>query len=179
MTSKNQRVIDFVERSRPKPQSVADRIKRRKVVLSEWSRDGIPFGKLGSLPNSLCAAREWDDPQLGIARIASPNDFTQAHPRYGDDVREIARLLTKLAKRYNRRALGKDKPRRAQSLTSTKKEVESQLAQCVSQWQAERHARLSEQKRADTAEWRAKVVLRENVELTRKLAAYLGPKVVT
>jgi hypothetical protein len=178
MSDQNEKTIDVVGRTRAEYQSVAERIERRKVVLAGWLKNGVPAGKHRSLPGSLRTARDWEDPDLGISRIGSPNEFTQNHPLYGKDVREIARLLTELRRRAGTLQHGGAKQRPATTANFDKKEADRQLKKAVSQWHAERHARLSEQKRAEAAEMRAKVVLEENAELRRKLAAYQGPTIV-
>jgi hypothetical protein len=180
MTGKtDEKVVDLVGLTRPDQQTVANRIKRRKAVLAEWLKDGIPAGKRRNLPASLRAARDWDDPELGIVRIGSPNEFTQKHPLHGEDVREIARMLTEITRRYGRPDRGRNKPAKAPAATFDKKESERQLAQAVSQWHAERNARLSAQNQADAAERRARIVLEENAELRRKLATYQGPTIIS
>ncbi len=170
-------IIDLAAPTRAHRQTVADRIKQRKIVLAQWLKEGIPIGKRRGLPSSLRAARDWNDPELGIVRIASPNEFSQKHPVHGADVREIARLLTEIAKRYAVPKVGPSN-QRVPSATFDKREAERQLAKAVSQWHMERHARLSEQKRADAAERRARVVLQENAELRRMLSAHQGPTIV-
>lgn len=178
MSDQNEKTIDLVGRTRAEYQSVAERIERRKTVLAGWLKNGVPAGKHRSLPDSLRTARDWEDPDLGISRIGSPNEFTQNHPLYGEDVREIARLLTELRRHYGKLQHGGAKPRPTTTANFDKKEAERQLKKAVSQWHAERHARLSEQKRAEAAELRAKAVLEENAELRRKLATYQGPTMV-
>jgi len=95
-------VVDFVAHGVGGPPGVAERIARRKALLSEWLKNGIPPGKHGSLPRSLRAAREWSDAELGIVAIKSPNDFTKQHPVHGEQVRQIAQLLQAIGQRYGR-----------------------------------------------------------------------------
>ncbi|MDR6661331.1 hypothetical protein J2W51_003917 [Tardiphaga robiniae] len=178
MTAKNGgTVIDLSARMQGNGPSVSDRIARRIVVLRQWLEEGIPMGKRRNLPASLRAAREWNDPEIGIVRIASPNQFSQNHPVSGDDVREVARLLDALAKRYAKpKHIDKKKP---QPLKFGRAEVDGRLSQVVSQWHMERSARQNEQKRADAADQRARIIREENAELQRKLSVYLGPTIVS
>jgi len=171
-------VVDFINRGVAGPPSIAERIARRKALLTEWLKDGIPPGKRDSLPGSLSAARKWNDAELGIAAIASPNDFTKSHPVHGEQVRQIARLLLAIDKRYGRPKNGVVKSPSATVAKFDREEADLQLTRIVAQWHAERHERLVEQKRADAAEQRCKMLLIENAELTRKLGAYDGLKVV-
>jgi len=61
-------VTDLMARAEPaKPSSIHQRIDRRIEVLTDWLENGVPREKIGSLPVSLTAAREWEDETLGIA----------------------------------------------------------------------------------------------------------------
>ena len=176
--SPTKNVVDFVVHGVGSPPSVAEQIARRKALLSEWLKNGIPPGKHGSLPRSLRAAREWNDAELGIAAIKSPNDFTKRHPVNGEQVRQIADLLEAIAKRYVRPKNRVVKAAPATGAKSDRKEADRLLSEIASQWHAEHHERLRQERRAEAAEQRCKLLLRDNAELTRKLGASDELKVV-
>ena len=176
-------VSDLVANHRSKTQSVEFRIQRRIEVLREWLMEGIPVGK--AVPKSLNEARIWDDADLGILPIGSPNEFTTTHHLNGNLVSEIASLLTKLKKRFG-------KPQRQSNSMLTSKAAkfdrnafDRQLKAAISQWHSERDMRLQEKKRADAAEMRSVMLLEENrqkdeliADLRRQLARQKGLKVV-
>ncbi|WP_237152356.1 hypothetical protein [Oryzibacter oryziterrae] len=172
------KIVDLLVRSQPIRSSIIDRIERRITVLSEWVKAGVPQEKHCSVPKSLRAAKDWEDPELGISRIASPNDFTQRHPVYGTRVREIARLLTELNKSTRRPGVQHIAPSSATTIFD-KQEAKRQLEQVVSQWHSERHLREIEQKRTESAQRRAASALQENAELRRKLAVYERPAIIS
>lgn len=165
---------------------LAERIENRRAVLRSWLKNGIPAGKHSSLPSSLRQAREWHDPELGIWRIASPNNFTQSDPLYGSTVREIAALLEQIRRKYIRTGTVK-KVRQQPTSTNVNelRELRDALQRAVSQWHAARDRELSEKNRADGAEARSQLLLAENeakdreiAELRRRLATREGLKVV-
>jgi hypothetical protein len=163
--------------------SVEQRITRRLDVLREWLRDGIPAGK--SLPQSLNAAREWDDPDLGIVRIASPNEFTTTHSTFGSRVRDIASLLTDLRKKFKRPSKATASKPVGQVAKFDRRDFDRQIAAVVSQWHTERDQHLLEKKRADAAEARSLILLKELAEketlisdLRRQLAYRNGLRIV-
>ncbi|NUU41857.1 hypothetical protein [Tardiphaga robiniae] len=170
-------IVDLFARPGKDTLGVADRIQRRKVVLLQWLDDGIPMGKRYSVPRSLRAAREWDDPEIGIFRISSPNDFTQTHSVFGEGVREIARLMNAIAKRYGQ----PKRPMKPSSPPSkfNKSHFEQKIASIASQWHMERYARLNEQRRADAADQQSRILREENADLRRKLSIYQGPTIVS
>ena len=162
--------------------SVEQRIERRLEVLRHWLREGVPEGK--RIPKDLNAARKWDDLELAIIPIASPNEFTTTHPIFGERIREIAGLLTDLRKKF-------DCPLKyplKSTLTAEKfdrKATNRQLQAAVSQWHSERDQRLKEKKRADSAEARYTILLEENnqkdeliADLRRQLASKKGLRAV-
>lgn len=165
------------------PQSVKQRIERRIQVLRGWLSDGIPLGK--AVPSSLTAAREWDDEELGIQRISSPNEFTKTHPQYRQLVTDVAGLLTELKKRYSQPA--SKSPRRKSNAGDKfdQSAHDRELQAAVSQWHAERDQRLWQKDRADSAEARSVALLEENAQmekliadLRRQLAKHKGLKAV-
>lgn len=163
--------------------SLQSRIQRRLDVLVEWQRKGIPPGKMA--PRSLRGARDWNDPELDIVPIPSPNDFTTTHNIYGDLVKDIAGLLTSLRRKTE--IIGSRK--RIENIQNTP-EFErdvfvKQLQAAVSQWNSERDQRLHEKKRADAAEARSMLLLQENrnkdeliADLRRQLSRPKGLKLV-
>ena len=183
MNGPHSTVADLVSKSGSKRQTVQQRIERRLEVLQEWLREGIPPNKV--VPKSLKAARVWNDAELGILPIVSPNEFTTTHNLYGKQVRDVAGLLTALKNRF-----GKPKKQLASSVATTmvkfdRKAFDRQLEAAVSQWHSERDQQLHEKKRADAAEMRSIMLLEENKEkdkliadLRRQLAALKGLKVV-
>ena len=147
-------------------QTVAYRIKQRLKVLEAWLSDEIPSGK--TIPRSLNAVRKWDDGELGISPIHSPNDFTTTHAEHGHSVKQIGDVLSKLASRYG-------KPKKTVSKSSPVKvnnhgAYERALTETVSQWHSERDQHLREQRRADAAEIRSSALLDENAKKDRQIA---------
>ncbi len=167
-------------------QSVAQRIDSRCRLLQRWLAEGVPIGQW--VPQSLTEARLWDDPMLGIMRIASPNEFTQKHVIHGSRVKQIASLLTKIRKKYGmeKGLRGSSKERAAVPDASfNRAEVDRQLVAAVSQWHAERAAHLHEKSRAQAAEARERNYLAESdmkdrviSELRRELAGRRGLRVM-
>jgi len=175
--------IDLVADSVTKRQSVEQRIERRLEVLREWLREGVPAGK--PIPKNLKAVRLWEDVELGILPIPSPNEFTTTHRQHGPLVRDVGGLLTALRKRFGRPA-GSSKARSSATVATTfdRKAFDRQLSAAVSQWHAERDRLLHERKRADAAEARSVLLLDENAgkdeliaDLRRQLAARDGLRV--
>lgn len=176
-------VIDLVAGGASKRQTIEQRLERRLEVLREWHREGIPAGK--TIPKDLKAARTWEDTDLGILPIGSPNEFTSTHHVHGPRVKDIAALLTELKKRFGRPVT---KPMTHGSETTTKfdrRAFERQVEAMVSQWHTERDLRLQEKRRADAAEARSIMLLEENAQkdeliadLRRQLASHKGLRVV-
>jgi hypothetical protein len=183
MSKGTRKAVDLVaEQSRP-TQSVRERIDRRLEVLNDWLKEGIPAGKF--VPEGLTAARTWDDIELGILSIGSPNEFTTTHHVHGEKVRAIQKLLTKLRDRFGRPPeTPKASSARAEA-SFDRKAFDRLLATVVSQWHAERDQRLEDKKRAMTAEARAELLGLENAqkdaiiaELRRQLAERHGLRAV-
>jgi hypothetical protein len=165
------------------PQPVKQRIERRISVLRGWLRDGIPAGK--AVPSSLTAAREWDDEELGIQRISSPNEFTTTHPQHSQLVRDVAGLLTELKKRYQQPASKSTRRKADPADKFDQRAHDRDLKEAVSQWHAERDRHLWQKERADSAEARSVALLEENAQmekliadLRRQLAKHKGLKAV-
>lgn len=183
MSDSRSNVTDLVAGAASRRQSVEQRIERRLDVLREWLRDGVPAGE--SVPANLKAARVWENAELGIVPIASPNEFTTTHHLHGNRVRDIAGLLTELRKRFDRPA-GKSSTRSsAAAARFDRKAFDRQLEAAVSQWHSERDRRLHEKRRADAAEARSVLLLEENArkdaliaDLQRRLAGLQGLRVV-
>jgi hypothetical protein len=177
-------VVDLItEADSKKRQTVEERIERRLDVLREWLRDGIPAGKI--VPKSLNAARTWNDPEIGIMPIASPNEFTSTHNLHGNLVRDVAGLLTALKKRLDKPQYTVKSPSIASASKFDRKSFDRQLEVAVSQWHAERDQHLQEKRRADAAEARNIVLLDENkrkdeviADLRRQLAKHARLRVV-
>jgi len=174
---------DLVADATLKPQSVEQRIERRLVVLRGWHNDGVPADQ--SIPGSLKAVRVWEDAELGIMPIASPNEFTTTHPLHGSMVRDIGSLLTALKKRFDRSAKTSSTRALAAAATFDRRAFDRQLQAAVSQWHTERDQRLQEKRRADAAEARSVMLLDEITrkdtiiaDLQRQLAARDGLRVV-
>lgn len=163
-------------------QSVEARIERRLALLREWLREGIPVGKV--VPKSLAEARAWDDAELGIVSIVSPNEFTTTHPTFGARVQDIASLLTALKKKFKQPATVSSRSS-SPALKFDRSALERQLVAVVSQWHAERDQRQNEKRRADSAEFRSAMLLKEVdkkddliADLRRQLAAKQGLRAV-
>ncbi len=174
---------DLVADAGLKPQSVEQRIARRLEVLRDWLSEGVPAGH--SIPRSLKAARVWEDAELGIMPIASPNEFTTTHHQHGGMVRDIAGLLTALKKQFERPAKTSSTRSSGADATFDRKAFDAQLVAVISQWHAERDQRLHEKRRADAAEARSVMLLEDNsqkdviiADLQRQLAARDGLRVV-
>lgn len=183
MSGQHRSVADLLASGGSKPQTIEQRIERRLQILREWLREGVPAGK--AIPKNLKAARIWEDAELGIFPIGSPNEFTTTHDLFGRQVRDIAELLTSLHKRFGK-PVGPSAPGPVAPVSKfDRRASERQLQAAVSQWQAERDQRLQEKKRADTAEARSVLLLEENkqkdqliADLRRQLAAHGGLRVV-
>ncbi len=174
---------DLVADPALKRQSVEQRIERRLDVLRGWLSDGVPAGQ--SIPGSLKAVRVWEDTELGILPIVSPNEFTTTHHLHGGLVRDIGGLLTALKKRFDRPASSSSTRSSVPVATFDRKAFDRQLEAAVSQWHAERDQRLHEKRRADAAEARSVMLLEENAQkdsiiadLQHQLAARDGLRVV-
>lgn len=175
----NTRLAVVATESKVRNQSIAERIARRLDLLRSWRRDGIPQNK--QVPKNLKEARIWQDAELGIASISSPNEFTTTHQLHGNDVREIASLLTAL-RRPTTRPKVKGRPKKSGSQEKfDRKAFDRQLERVASQWQTERDQRLRQERRADAAEARSVLLLEENAkkdaliaDLRRQIAARKG-----
>lgn len=162
--------------------SVEQRIERRLEVLRHWLREGMPEGK--RIPKDLNAARKWDDLELAIVPIASPNEFTTTHPIFGERIRDIAGLLTDLRKKFDR-PLKSSLKSAVSAEKFNRKATDRQLQAAVSQWHSERDQRFKEKKRADSAEARTTLLLEESnqkdeliADLRRQLASKKGLRAV-
>lgn len=183
MTNQSVNVTDLVADGAGKRQTVEERIEQRLVILRQWLREGVPMGK--AVPKSLTAARLWEDLELGILPISSPNEFTTTHQIFGPLVRDLAGLLTDLTKRFGRPASSREAKIATASAKYDRRAHERQLEAAVSQWHSERDSWLLEKKRADAAEARSVLLLEENAQkdeiiadLRRQLAAKQGLRVV-
>lgn len=181
-TEEERTVVDLLA-SGPERSTVEQRIERRLEVLRMWLADGVPFGQ--EAPKNLATARRWEEHSLQIAAIASPNDFTQNHPRFGERVREIARLLTAIHKRYGAPSGTTRGPATPPTAAFDRRAHERQLEKLVTQWHAERDRSLAEKVRADASEARSVMLLDENAhkdkliaDLRRQLAERQGLRVV-
>lgn len=168
MTSSSSTPIDLLTVAGTKPQTVKQRIDQRLTVLREWNREGIPMGK--EIPTSLTAAREWDDAELGILSIRSPNEFTTNHRVHGTLVGDISKLLTALKKRHGRPAPSSSVSSSAGLNKFDRQEIDRQLEAAVSQWHSERDQRLHEKARADASDARSVVLLEENAQKDKLIA---------
>ena len=149
-------------------QTVKQRIERRLEVLRAWLREGIPAGK--AIPKNLTAVRLWEDADLRISPIVSPNEFTTTHHLHGPLVYDTAGLLTSLKRRYDRP--GSSSQARATDIPAKfdRRAHERELASAISQWQALREKQLSEKSRADGAEARSYLLLEENAQKDELIA---------
>lgn len=175
------KLADLVAEQASSRLTVKQRIERRLDVLRQWHREGIPSGK--HFPRSLTEARLWEDAELNIEPISSPNEFTTTHPLHGRLIQDVAGLLTELKMRFDRPANSRSKKSSASATKYDIKAFEQQLEAAVSQWHAERDLRLNEKKRVDSAEARSVLLLEENAQkdeliadLHRRLSAYQGLK---
>jgi len=176
-----QKVIDF-ERPVKQPSSVAERIEQRLVLLRGWLANGIPDGV--DLPSSLTTLRKWDVAELGVERIASPNEFTKSHPAHGRQVAEAQRLLGDLIKRHARPTTTKATRNAAADAAEARLNAAA-FTRAVSQWHAERDANDKLRTRTEAAQSLSATLRRENAEkdaliadLTRQLSGRNGMRTV-
>lgn len=181
MTSEDSNLADLVAERATSRTTVKQRIERRLEVLREWHREGIPSGK--HFPRSLTDARLWEDADLNIMPIASPNEFTTTHHLHGRLIQDVAALLTELKKRFDRPSKTRLKKSSAAAAKYDTKASEQQLEAAVSQWHTERDLRLNEKKRVESAEARSYLLLEENAQkdeliadLNRRLSEHQGLK---
>jgi len=167
MTEPASTVVDLLAGdSSGQSKTVAKRLERRLVVLQAWLADGIPVGK--TLPRSLNAARRWEDDEIGIQPIRSPNEFTTTHAEHGKSVKQIGQLLTALDRRYGRP--NEPAARSSPTLKFDRAAYDRALERAVSQWHSERDQRLVEQRRANDENTRSVGLLDENAEKDRLIA---------
>src|ERR1700737_3394068 len=77
------------------PGTVLERLNRKLVALRNLNRPPRP--PPGTyVPRSLREFARWYDESLGIYPVASPNEVTTTHPRYGRIANEAQQLLEKL-----------------------------------------------------------------------------------
>ena len=183
MSRQEKSISDMLTAVSGKRQTVEVRIERRLEVLQGWLREGVPEDKV--IPKSLTAVRQWDDPELGIEPIGSPNEFTKTHHIHGLRVQEVAALLTEFKHRSinSPKATARRVPKTLPSFN--RKDFDRQIEATVSQWHSEREQRLREQKRAESAEARSVLLIQENAQkdqliadLRRQLAALKGLRVM-
>jgi len=140
--------------------SVADRVRRRLELLRGWNVEGVSAAYLDKLPTSLREVAKWEDRELGIWPIASPNDFTTRHRTWGKSVLEIETLIRQIAGRYIRKAGGR--PNNVAGTTSTEgKILLGQLEDAVSRWHAERESAAAAREKCVSAEGRVARLMRE------------------
>ena len=182
MTDSKSNAVDFLAGDSQSKQSVRQRIQRRLEVLDAWLNNGVPTGK--SVPETLTAARLWEDSELGIAAISSPNEFTTTHHLHGDGVRSIQRRLSELRSRLKRPSKAAA-PKKEKVETFDQAGFQRLLEISVSQWHAERDQRMQEAKRADVAEARNELLRQEVLqkealisELRRQLTERQGLRAV-
>jgi hypothetical protein len=161
-------VTDLLASAGTTHQSVQERIEQRLVVLRNWLKEGIPPGKV--VPGSLRAAREWSDPDLGIQKISSPNEFTRTHPQHRKLVADVAGLLTELRKRYSKPTTRSRSQRSAPTEKFDRSAFDRLLESAVSQWHSERAQRMQEKDRADAAQSRSLMLLDENAQMEKLIA---------
>jgi hypothetical protein len=146
MTHDSEKVVSI----RVPPPSLQSRVQRKREVLQQWLDHGIPYDKLDSLPNSLTEAREWEDRELRIYAIGSPNSFTTRHAEVGGDVEAIRDLLTKLKAKVKRpRRKSRSVPRNP---AINVKDIERAMSALISQWHMAREDARKQRVRAELAE---------------------------
>lgn len=183
MSHSSPRLADHCASNAARPPSVKERIERRLEVLRDWLKEGVPTGKV--VPPSLTVAREWNDPELGIIPISSPNEFTTTVKCPNRKlVADVKGLLTELRKRYSKPARAAAR-RSAQTEKFDRRAYDRLLEEATSQWHSERDQRLQEKKRADSADARSVALLEEIAQkdqliadLRREIGAQKGLKAV-
>ena len=178
MHTRSTAAADLLAEGASTRQSIAQRIKRRLEVLMEWKVHGVPAGK--TVPKSLRSAREWEDPELGILEISSPNEFTTTHLVHGEQVREIQLLANELLKQ-GRDAADTDGEVMEPPAAFDRQRFDRLLEVAVSQWHAERDRHLEQKRRAESAEGRNALLQQEIKqkdalisELRKQIASPLG-----
>lgn len=152
--------------------TIQSRLDRRISVLRDWLDNGVPAGF--AVPTSLTKARLWENSELGIIRISSPNEFTTGHAHYGESISTIGDLLSKLRQRTlkprgSKRAESvvlEGVPRSKSDFLSSKRALE----EAVSQWHRHRDQVIHEKDRADAAEARILLLQEECRKLEMQLA---------
>jgi len=142
---------------------VVDRVQRRLELLRGWNVEGMPAAYLDKLPTSLREVAKWEDRELGIWPIASPNDFTTRHRTWGKSVLEIETLISQIASKYIRKPGGR--PNNVAGTTS--KEVKillRQLEDAVSRWHTERESSAAAREKCVSAEGRVARLMRDSSE---------------
>jgi hypothetical protein len=79
------------------PTSVQQRIELKNALLEKWNEVGIPKEFRTEVPTSLRQFAKWQNKQLGLEQIGSPNSMTKSGP-CGHLVQEAERLIRVLAK---------------------------------------------------------------------------------
>lgn len=168
MDNSDLQVHDLIASGGDYRSSIKDRVAKRLAVLRDWKDNGLPLG--AQLPDSLTAARLWDDPKLGILRISSPNEFTRNHPSVGQSVREIDSILADLRVRYADPPISKRVRRPSPPAKHDTGAADRQLGAAVSQWHTERSKRLAAEQRAQAAESRNLLLRKDLDERDRQIA---------
>jgi hypothetical protein len=151
-----------------RPHSLQSRVQRKREILQLWLNDGVPHDKFLSLPRSLTEARKWEDPELGIYAIGSPNNFTTRHREVGRDVQAIGALLTKLRDKV------KLPPSKARAVPRkpgiSVKEIHQAMSALISQWHIAREEARKQRTRADVAEKHRDIARKELRDMEVELA---------
>lgn len=130
---------DTAPPSKSAPGTVGQRIDARTQALQRFYIEGVPERARPHL-SSLTRLREWNDPELGIHPIGSPNDFTTTHVTWGEKVVTIKALAAGLAPASSASSsplARSSDPDGAQATTSRRAHAQ-QLAKVASQYVSER-----------------------------------------
>jgi hypothetical protein len=168
MDNSRSQVHDLVASAGSNRSSIEDRVETRLVVLREWKEKGLPLG--AQIPESLTAVRLWNDPNLGILKISSPNEFTRNHPRVGQGVREIDSILAHLRALYALPSTKQRVRRPSAAIRTDPEATEKQLQAAISQWHTQRSERRAAERRAKAAEARNLLLIKDLSDRDRTIA---------
>jgi|SRR5579885_870708 chromosome condensin MukBEF ATPase and DNA-binding subunit MukB len=145
------------------------KIKSKIEVLERYASDikSIPEG--ACVPKNLAGFRLWEDEDLGLEKIGSPN--TMDAPHNAGLKKRALELIEKLAKKKDR------KERRDKIVATQRAEIESLgrlVRELTNQFHATREALVRSQQSEKRLENRNEELARENGELRRQLRTVTG-----
>lgn len=79
---------------------VETRVERKLQYLRDVLNKVLFVDDWAGFPRSLTAYRDFADGPLGLVRVRRPNDFVTSHPKWGQKIAEINKLLGEINRRY-------------------------------------------------------------------------------